>query len=548
MKRLCIKLLLLTSLVSVGVMIATAQNSHADCAPQVEQLIPAPNMIVHMYSDPDCPIDYYSTPEQDQYEIGRVMPTFHVTPQEAIDQNSLVHMHYPINADFSGRSDILQLKLTFSGGPDPFTPYNITVIGHDGYTEFQGNRGPGSGQPSSDAIVTWYALGGDDVLIGGDYGIDFSYGGPGNDIYNIANNEDRALENPDEGFDVVTVTPTAPNYKFDYPTSIEAIYLYPGATVDRNFLPPNVIFVENLIDNRGPSSNYNVDEYIKGTPYNDAIYGGSGDGTITADKGNDVASGGAGNDTVDGGSGNDALAGGSGDDNVKGGSGNDLIVGGSGEGNDTYNGGSGKDTVKYTSAQASITVNLSALANQAYSTDGADGAKIGVDQIALVENVIAGNFDDLITGNKAANQLEGEDGNDIIRGEAGKDILIGGKGDDVLFGGASVDKFVYRQTEESGVTPETADTIADFTVKGEKIDFAAIDASTLIDGNNAFLFNGGAAIGVSNEGEVSVVKIDNPDTANDYTMVYIDTDADPAPEASIRLNGLLNLTIKNFAL
>ena len=63
-----------------------------------------------------------------------------------------------------------------------------------------------------------------------------------------------------------------------------------------------------------------------------------------------------------------------------------------------------------------------------------------------------------------------------------------------------------------------------------------------------FLFNGGAPIGMSDQGEVSVAKVDNPDTANDYTMVYIDTDADPEPEASIRLNGLLDLTIKNFVL
>ncbi len=556
MNRLRIAMLTASSLGALGLELSMAQIAHSECVPQMEQtqFIQEPNstgggyheMMLHIYQSPNCPIDYYSTQYQDQYEVGQVMPTFHVTPQEVVDHNSIVNVGYPQNFDFTGNDWILYLKV----GPRTY-PYNLTITATNESTDLLhlAFHGLDSSTPFNinDAIVTWYALDGDDRIEGGSRGIDIGYGGRGNDIYTLWNNEDRAYENDGEGFDLAVIGAGAQNYRFDYKTSIEAIFLYEGGTVDRNYLPPGVIFLNSLVDNRGPNGGA-LATYVNGTNGNDGLVGGDQNQVMSAKGGTDLVDGGPGDDSMDGGSGNDIMYGGSGNDSVKGGTGNDLLVGGSGEGNDTYNGGAGKDTVKYTSAQASITVNLSAPTNQAYSTDMADGAKIGIDQLAMIENVIAGKYDDQVTGNKVANQLEGEDGNDIIKGEAGKDILIGGKGADVLFGGASVDKFTYRQTEETGATPETADTIADFTVKGEKIDLAAIDASTLVAGNNVFLFNGGAPIGMSDQGEVSVVKVDNPDTANDYTMVYIDTDADPEPEASIRLNGLLDLTIKNFVL
>lgn len=223
-------------------------------------------------------------------------------------------------------------------------------------------------------------------------------------------------------------------------------------------------------------------------------------------------------------------------------------MGGSGEGNDAYNGGNGIDTVKYTSAQSDITVNLSAKTNQAFSTDGADGARIGTDQIASVENVIAGNYNDFIVGSKVGNRLEGEDGRDTIRGMAGKDTLVGGRAGDMLSGGAGTDTFVYTEIAESGLTAEAMDTITDFSAGGEKIDLSIIDASTVLEGNNTFLFNGAAPIGTSVEGEISIAKVDNPGKADDYTIIYIDTDDDPEPEAAIRVNKFPKLTIRNFVL
>lgn len=491
----------------------------------------------------DCPVDYYATSKWDIYWVGTVMPTFHFSPETSGGLDGVTFM-YPHNADFSQNSDISGLAMAYGSGTAQFVPFNVTLVGNNGYNQFESNVG-GSGQSVTDAVITWYGLGGDDGLRGGDNSVDLYYGGTGNDAYTIANNEDRAFENVDEGFDVVGIKPTAPNYQFDYPTSIEAIYLFPGASVDRSLLPPNVIFLDYMLDNRGPGG-YGIAEYLKGTPYNDALYGGGGDDTVVAEGGNDFVDAGPGNDKVDGAAGNDAISTGSGDDAVQAGDGNDLIIGGSGEGNDTYNGGTGIDTVKYTSAKDGIIVNLSAKTNQATSVSPGDAARIGVDQIALVENVIAGNFNDQVIGNTAANTLDGEDGNDLIRGEKGNDILIGGRGSDTLIGGAGNEVFVYRAIEDS--TPSAPDTIADFSVGKEKIDLSQIDASTALNGNNTFMFNGAAPIGTSNEGEISVVKVDNPGKTNDYMMIYIDTDADPDPEAAIRVNKLLKLSIKNFVL
>ncbi len=106
--------------------------------------------------------------------------------------------------------------------------------------------------------------------------------------------------------------------------------------------------------------------------------------------------------------------------------------------------------------------------------------------------------------------------------------------------------FVYRDILDS--EPSAPDTITDLSVGKEKIDLSQIDASTILDGNNAFMFNGASPIGSSSEGEISVVRVDNPGKTNDYMMIYIDTDADTEPEAAIKLNKLLKLTLKNFVL
>ncbi len=119
-----------------------------------------------------------------------------------------------------------------------------------------------------------------------------------------------------------------------------------------------------------------------------------------------------------------------GNDTVESGSGNDLIVGGSGEGDDVYDGGKDIDTVKYTSARASITVDLTN--GKATSTAGSDSAGIGNDKLLHIENIIAGNFADTLNGNNFANSIEGGIGDDTINGNLGNDTLVGSFGADTF--------------------------------------------------------------------------------------------------------------------
>ena len=57
----------------------------------------------------------------------------------------------------------------------------------------------------------------------------------------------------------------------------------------------------------------------------------------------------------------------------------------------------------------------------------------------VIENFVAGSGNDEVTGNDAANRLEGRAGNDRLRGGSGDDRLEGGAGDDRLAGGPGAD-------------------------------------------------------------------------------------------------------------
>jgi Ca2+-binding RTX toxin-like protein len=182
------------------------------------------------------------------------------------------------------------------------------------------------------------------------------------------------------------------------------------------------------------------DDKIAGGLGNDTVDGGSGTDDLHGDAGNDFLNGDAGNDTLAGGDGNDQITGGDGDDTVNAGGGDDLIIGGNGAGNDTYKGGSGNDTVKYTSALASITVDLSSSKDHARSTAGNDAAGIGIDQLFDIESVISGQYNDHLIGNSESNSLNGW---------KGADRMFGGAGDDTYYVDDSGDRTYETATAAS---------------------------------------------------------------------------------------------------
>ncbi len=156
--------------------------------------------------------------------------------------------------------------------------------------------------------------------------------------------------------------------------------------------------------------------------------------------------------------------------------------------------------------------------------------------------------DDTMYGNGGNDTLDGGMGRDLLHGGAGSDRLIGGVGNDWLSGGAGADVFVLKGVSELGLTAPGTDNIADFTRGLDRIDLSAIDAMSGTAGNQAFVFVGRNAFGTSGRGEVSIQLYDRPGTANDMTLVRIDTDADRDAEAVLSLTGLHGLTASDFLL
>jgi Ca2+-binding RTX toxin-like protein len=186
---------------------------------------------------------------------------------------------------------------------------------------------------------------------------------------------------------------------------------------------------------------------LNGGDGDDTLHGGAGDDTLTGAAGGDFVSydGVTGSVTVrlasgavSGAVGNDRLSGiehilaGGGWDSLLGDVGANLILAGAGNdsldglgGNDTLIGDLGSDAVLYAGATGAVTIDLLL----GYALDG-----LGNDSLRSIEEVVAGNFSDWLSGDSEANRL---------RGGAGADTLVGGLGNDTLWGGADIDLVSY---------------------------------------------------------------------------------------------------------
>ena len=145
-----------------------------------------------------------------------------------------------------------------------------------------------------------------------------------------------------------------------------------------------------------------------------------GDGSLSGDAGADrlrLRALGPGRGALEGGPGDDAL---SGDGTLSGGPGNDALRGGAradvlkpGTGADRVDGGRGRDQLAY-DGTAAVRVDLS---RGWASTAG------GIASLRSIEDVLTGGGNDILTGDRHANRLDGGAGHNVVDGGGGRDTL-----------------------------------------------------------------------------------------------------------------------------
>ncbi|HEX6691306.1 MAG TPA: M10 family metallopeptidase C-terminal domain-containing protein [Burkholderiales bacterium] len=155
----------------------------------------------------------------------------------------------------------------------------------------------------------------------------------------------------------------------------------------------------------------------------------------------------ANNSSINGRAGNDTMSGMGGNDTF------DMSTGGTSTyGNDVIDGGSGTDAVDFGSnARTAVNVNLAA----GTMSGGGDGGT-GSATLTSIENAVGGNFNDVLTGNAAANFFFGGNGNDTLTGAGGNDRLQGGAGNDA---------FVFNAAPGSA----NSDVVVDFATGVDKL-------------------------------------------------------------------------------
>ncbi len=201
----------------------------------------------------------------------------------------------------------------------------------------------------------------------------------------------------------------------------------------------------NLGDGSNPTGTSGVDNI-------EAVYGGSGDDTLTGDENDNVLFGGAGTDTLTGAGGADLLLGGDDNDTLIGGDGDDYIDGGTG--GDTLTGGAGSDIASYVTLQIDVN-GTGVTANLFDETENTRDA-LG-DSYTGIENLYGSEGSDILTGDQYANLIYGDAGDDQLRG-ADEDV-IALLGDDILDGGSGWDMATY-----SGLALATAGIVVDLRI------------------------------------------------------------------------------------
>lgn len=230
-----------------------------------------------------------------------------------------------------------------------------------------------------------------------------------------------------------------------------------------------------------------------------------------------------------------------GNDLVRGWAGNDDIeILGSG-GNDTVYGGTGNDRISIRDLNPNT---LGGVPGTFWGYGEAGNDTIFGDERG--DLLFGGSGRDLLAGFDGKDSIDGGTGNDSLYGNAGNDTLIGGAGSDVIFGytgadvltgGSDADLFVFTW---GGVVPHF-DSTGGVAGRDVVTDFAVGDLIRLVESTLAEItLIGSAAFTAINQVRwVSGVG---------GTTIYVNGDADVAPEMNIFLMDFTGLTVDDFQL
>ena len=336
------------------------------------------------------------------------------------------------NANGAVQASLLSNTATGAAGNDVFT----SIEGLRG-SEFFGDRL--EGDAGNNRLE---GMGGSDTLLGG-AGSDTLIGGAGDDVLNGGAQVIR-IDTSDysSGYDLAS---------YEAATSGVTVSLGRDGTAGRatgggqgsDTLIDIELILGSAFDDVISGSDRAVNEIMRGNAGNDTLLGGSGLGTdlgfnlvdyraATGSVNVNLALGNA-----SGADGNDVLIGFQGvlasqyNDAIKGNSQDNYLEGE--QGDDTLDGGAGSDMASYANATGAVTVNL--MTNTATGADGND-------TLISIERLRGSAYADNLLGNDLDNVVEARDGNDTVDGAGGNDTLYGGLGNDHFSGARGDDNFI----------------------------------------------------------------------------------------------------------